>query len=365
MSLFFQGYSVNHELAHFMELPEVEDGKATTFSAHLERAYDSYVRNTKSLDYAPLMKVLHALEVRNLRGFDPYMMQNMPTELFEIKQGNSTTPVYRLPTPTYQEYIHKAACIEEFKAYIKNLGRKKHLIFNLQDRTSLREYARANALENFTSSTPNLISVTMTKASDFYEQTGPYSNLNQTNLFIEQLLDHTQSESAGYFYPDAIKNALFPDFAANLAKTIHRVFFQGQNVLARSARLDFIELYYTFMQLKIVDLVDPYSMSIACKDGLDISLTQGCESFVLMHLIQGKPLLHAEELLFENALFKLPLVVRGRNLFQQRFQRMTHLIRHIELLAEGMGYTECSALIRKEFGPLFSGKIFKSSAVIV
>lgn len=349
-----------HEVDHHLTAPPI--------SHSLSLDYEALLKGAKPYSHAPLVKVLDTLQDFEIRGYDPLLLQMMPSSLFDMSYDDHHLAVLRLASPTYQEYINKAHVTEEFKGFLRALKQEKpqgHLLmFNLQDRTSWKEYARSAALEEIQKKGAfegSLSVVTQSKDSDFYNQVGPYQDLNQTDIFIDHLLEHVASESSGYFYPEHIKKALFSHFAKGLARNIWELFFTRRNVLSRNQRMDFIELFYLFMQLKIIDVVKPDSVAFTCKDGIDIGMSQTIELFLLLKLINDRPLSHEEEDFVKVMLFALPLVARGRNLFSERFTRLNSLVKLVEATIEEDGIKEFQEQFFAKMKPLFESNILNAT----
>lgn len=351
-----------------LELSEMNYRSEGPHVAHnLAIDYEALSIRAAEYAHAPLIKALDALNDPEVIGFDPQLLQNLPSSLFELRYPGKTLTILKLPSPTHQKTIQEACVTEEFKSFLRSLSHDKpkrhHLLINLQERTSWREHARSKALEELQSQeefAKTITVVTMTKDSDFYFQVGPYHNLNQTDIFMQQLLEHIESESAGYFYPLKVRKALFPGFAKSLANAIHKIFFAGQNVLPRSSRMDFIELFYLFFEMKIVEIVDPDSLSFTCKDSVDIGMPQTIELILALKLMNERPLSKTEEEYIKALLFGTPLLVRGRNLFSERFTRMNSIIKIIEEIVEESGKKEFANDLKAYFAPLYKTKILEA-----
>ena len=355
-----------------MEMNEVEHHlEKPILSYNLALEYEALTKGAKPYSHTPLARVLDALQDPDIRGYDPLLLQNIPSHLFTLDYPHHHLSVIRMATPTQQDYINKAFVNEEFKGFIRSLSKDKparmHLLFNLQDRTSWREFARSRVLEELQKKeefAKHLYVVTQTKDSDFYNQAGPYLDLNQVDVFIEHLLEHSASENSGYYYPPKVQQALFKKFAPALAKKIHELFFASKNVLSRSARMDFIELFYLFMQLKMIEIVSPTSVSFTCKDAIDIGMPASCELFYLLKLINDRPLSHEEEAYMKVLLFGVPLITRGRNLFSDRFTRMNSMIKVVEAAIEDQGMKEFMQKFSEKIAPLFDSKILSATLKI-
>jgi hypothetical protein len=340
-------------------------------SYHLALNYEALTKGMKPYTHIPLAKVLDALQDPEVRGYDPLLLQNIPTKLFALDFPSHHVDVLRVPTPTVQEYIDKAKVSEEFKIFLRSLAEdkpaRKHLLFNEQDRTSWKEYARAHAIEEIAKKEEfcrALTVVTETKESEFYNQSGPYVELNQVHEFVNHLLEHFRSESSGYCYPEAIKETLFSSFAPKLIEAIWTIFFGKRNVLSRAGRMEFIELFYLFMQLKVIELVNPTSVSFTCKDGIDIGMTASCEIFYLLKLINARPLSLEEEAYMRLFLFGVPLLLRGRNLFSDRFSRLNSLVKLVETTVEEFGEKEFMKKVAEYIAPLYETKILNATLTI-
>lgn len=313
---------------------QVQDIPDTTLSNKMALDYDALLRALQNFSHVPLLYVIEALQDFEINGYDPLELQNMPTLLLDLFEKGHKMAVLRIPSPTNQEFIHKAQVAEEFKSFLRSYETSKGLLlFNLQDRTSIREHARCSALEELQKKdefAKSFACVSMTKDSDFYHQTGSYQELNHADAFIQQLLEHIESENSGYFYPQRIKNVLFDGFANRLVHAIHSVFFGNKNVLTRQNRVDFIELLYVFMQLKIIEIVQPDNISFSCKDAIDIGMPATAELFLLLKLINARELSPEEEDYLKVILYYPSIGYRGRLLFPERFSRMNSMTKAIE-----------------------------------
>jgi len=329
-----------------------------SLAAKMAVDYDALLHAMSHYSHVPLLHVIESLQDFDITGYDPLYFQNMPTCIFDLFPKGKKVAILRVPSPTTQEYINKAQVSEEFKAFLRAEPDKEHLIFDLQDRTSLKEHARSHALEELQKKpefAKSLSVVSMTKDSDFYHQVGPYEELNQATMFIDHLLEHVSSENSGYYYPQKVHKALFSGFAKKLAHVIHKVFFAEKNVLTRHARLDFIELFYTLIQLKVLEVVQPDMVSFSCKDAIDIGMPASCELFLLLKLLNIRPVSASEEEYLKVLLYYPAISYRGRLLFPDRFSRINNMTKLLETTIEEQG-----GAIAKELAPLYSRDILNA-----
>ncbi|MBS0635338.1 MAG: hypothetical protein JSR37_07745 [Verrucomicrobia bacterium] len=342
---------------------ELQEG---TLSNKMALDYDALLHSMDHLSNLPILQIIDALQDYGVVGYDPLLLQNMPTCIFDLFEKGKRIAVLRVPSPTSQEFIHKAQVNEEFKSYVRSIT-DELLVFNLQDRTNLREHARSVAIEELQKKdefAKSLVVVSMTKDSDFYHQIGPYEELNHAELFIEQLLEHVASENSGYYYPAKVAKVLFSGFTKQLAEAIHKVFFANKNVLSRNNRLDFIELFYTFIQLKVIETVQPGTIAYSCKDAIDIAMPATAELFLLLKLINLRPLSASEEDYLKVILYGPSISYRGRLLFPDRFSRLSSMTKRIEGSIDEVGGHEFHKLVAHEIAPLFDKDIFNAVIAI-
>jgi len=338
-----------------------------TLSTKMVIDYDAISAAMEHFGHAPVFYTIDHLQNSDFSGFDNFLMQNVASSLFDLFPKSKRLGILRMPSPTVQNYIHKAQVADEFKLFIRSLAHdphhKKLLLFNLQDRTGWREFARCHALEELQKKeefNKALSVVSMTKDSDFYHQSGPYHDQNQADVFIDQLLEHIESENSGYSYPMKVQGVLFTTFIRDLCQTVHELFFAKKNVLSRHSRQDFIELFYLFLQLKIIEIIGPSTVAFCCKDGIDISSLQIVELFILLKLLNIRPLSHEEEEYMKLALYSPGILVRGRVPNLERFTRLNSMNKVIEAAIDERGEKEFHHEVIQKLGPLYDKEILSS-----
>lgn len=328
-----------------------------TLWSHLASDYKAMTKLLKNHANGPLTKVLNVLESDSYTFFDPMQQGNLPSHLFDLDFNNKSIAMLRIPSPTHQEFIHKANVIEEFKGFIRSFGQNKgmHLVINFQDRSSWREYARCAALEDLQKLPEfanHLTVVTFPKDTEFYHQEASYSQNTQAETFMEHFKEHLFDESCGFFFPEDIKKALVP-FVDQALKVIHRTFFGGKNVLTRERRLNFIEIFYTFLQMKLIELIKPTSISLTCKDGIDISSNGVAQLFAFLKLINEKSFSKSDVDQLSVLLHLSSLMERERIIQPESFMRMISMIREVENLKQDLGADTFIKLIHEACASLF------------
>lgn len=287
----------------------------------------------KQYPSGPLLNTLNLFEQDDqLKGYDPIGQQNLPSQMYTIAGDEVHISCLRLPSPTSQQLIGKAQIIDEFNGFIRSIGSTKrnqrHLLINLQDRTSWQEHARCSALEEVQKNAEfahALIVVTLPKNTDFYLQSGPYIALNDAQDFLKQFEEQISSaEQCGFYFPAEIDQKEVMRFSTAAMKTIHSVFFEGKRELIHKNRLDFIEIFYMLLTLKLIEMCKPDTLSFTCKDTVDTGAAASVEIFALLRMMNDVSHWTKEEKDFLLWMVYAPaLAVRERAIDIQRFNRMT------------------------------------------
>ena len=297
----------------------------------------SYLKQNSN---GPILKTFELLnEERNPEvGFDPLSQGNNPFQIFTFADDKNHVTLLHLPSPTRQEYINRADVVEEFRAFMRYLNlrgaHKKHLLINLQDRTSWEEHARCQCLEKIQNEdeyADNLYVVTLTKDTEFYLQSGDYLEVNDSDAFIAQFKDQLASgEQCGFYFPPRLRSKEFDDIINELIEKIHRYFFKDKKELTRKNRLDFIEIFYHFFTLKLIDWVNPDTLSFTSKDSLDTGAAAGASFFSFLRMMSSRESFSQKEKNDLLWMFNSPaLTVRGRLIDAQRMSRSVSCLAHM------------------------------------
>ena len=113
--------------------------------------------------------------------------------------------------------------------------------------------------------------ISLSKSSEFYNQIEDFKAITNSEYFIRSLKDMLLSEEdKGYFIPKKIKkDKSFINFVNKVCELIHKNFFSKKIDLSQKERKDFIELFYHFLILKIMEIEKPEILSFTCKDAID------------------------------------------------------------------------------------------------
>jgi hypothetical protein len=340
----------------------LDHGKAWAASQLLsDRLVSDYVAMTKLLkgsSHGPLVNVLASLEEGSAQAYDPLFQGNIPNCLYSFEMDDKHIDNVRIPAPIHQEFIDKPVLTEEFKGCLRGMVKKNKtlLLFNLQDKTSWREHARAVLLEELQKNPEfenTLTVVTFAKDTEFYHQLAPYFEDNHAHTFIKQFKEHLADESCGFSFPEHLRKAIFPKFIDGVIESIHRVFFGGKNVLLRAQRMDFIEIFYLFLQIKLIEVVHPDTVSFTCKDGVDVGIAASAQLYLFLNWLNDENFTKEGIEQLYLMLYAPVLVNRERTMLPVVFNRMQKAMRVIELVRRQQGWEAFAHNIQSNFSPYF------------
>lgn len=317
----------------------------------------------KGFPNGPLFKILDILRTgasdRAHLYFSPIYQKNLPTHLFDIFISNSPIKVLRLPCPTFQSQVERAKILHEFQCFLRNIEGKQILIFNLQDRTAWKENARCQNIEKLqhrAEFSDKLTVITLAKDGDFYHQVDAYVQINDASAFQKLLIEQIDSaEDCGFFFPKDIEKSKLMEFVKKLVPLIHKEVFKAQKSLNRAERLDFIEIFYQFLILKVLEWKQANFLSFTCKDALDTGAMQ-TSIFYLFSKILSEGKTSKEDIdYFRWLSYAFALMVRERPVDAERFNRAVSAISILDEVAGGKPKQHFKELIN-----LYDAKLFKS-----
>lgn len=331
--------------------------------------YAAMAKLFKRHSSGPLIKVLDVLQEGTYHHFEPLGQQNLPNQLYSLCIDDKQILNLHLPSPTNQEVINKIQVIDEFKGFLRSCAKdefiRKHLILNVQDKTSWRECTRCSSLEDlqYNDEFDKYLSViTLAKDTEFYHQLAPYHQDNHAEVFLSHFKEHLGDESSGYYFTPAVKRALTDEFVDGLLGAIHRVFFSGKNILLREHRLDFIEIFDLFLTLKILEVIKPDSFSFTCKDGVDTGASSSALLFVFLKLMNQESLTTADWQTLNALIYAPAVIIRERIMLPDRFNRMVSALKTIEFVHNDVGQAEFAKIINENFGHFYKRGMLKALA---
>jgi hypothetical protein len=314
----------------------------------------------------PLFKILDLIreeqEEDAMIPFDPIGQENLPSRIYEVQRRGKRIDILRIPSPTRQALIHKVEVIDEFKGFLRSLSQEKpaqrHLLINLQDRTSWREYGRCRALETLQMHAEfnhELVVLTLPKDTDFYHQNNEYLNLNRAEDFLKIFAQQLSApEEYGYFLPAPIKKPDLAHFVEMVLPAIHELFFHNKNTLSRRNREDFIEIFYQFLILKCIDMIEPSSISFTCKDAIDTGAASTASFYGFIQLLTGDISSKSEQDFLRWLLYTPALFIRERAVDPERLNRTISALERID------GERGELKKIAKTFGAFYHPDTFKT-----
>lgn len=309
----------------------------TQSALHVQQEWNFLARDAKALTKAfqthahgPLRKILHILKEGSFSAFHPILQGFLPYKLFQLHRQEGGIPVFAAACPTIQECIHECRIDTVFRGFLDHyasLG-KVHLLFNFQDRTSWKEHARCQELEQlqFQGELPSLVTITFASDTDFYHQTGAFAKEDRTSVFLSHFFTQLFSEEGGFFFPPSIPKERLIDFLQLCFLSTQEKLFEGKPLLSREQRLQFIDYIYCSLMVKLVEWVHPSSIGLYCKDGVDTSSAYGCCWAVFLHKLHEPDLPLNLDLL--NAILHGPaLLGRERPMLAERLDRCLNFLR--------------------------------------
>lgn len=290
----------------------------------------------------PLFKVLDIInEGDSFIEFDPLLLGDFPGNYFSLKTADKTISFLKIPSPTMQTNIDVANLSFEFTGFLRALSmrQKNLLLFNFQDRTSWKEYARAHVIESISTDAEfgDIVTViTLPKSTDFYNQSDDYLKIEDAkdfkSIFIKQL---EAGEDCGYFFPKGLNRQAFLTFSKKMIDQVHAVFFGDKKVLSRKNRLDFIEIGYHMIYLFFIQTVSPDYVSFSAKDGVDITSTAISSMFAFLKSASGELEWKAED-----EEFMIEMIYSSALIVRERVTQFSRVNRAVSMLAVVTGELE-------------------------
>nr|NGX33532.1 hypothetical protein [Candidatus Anoxychlamydiales bacterium] len=301
--------------------------------------YNTILENDESIQLildsypsGPLMKILDVIRLEEMSLFDPLLQDNAPLKLYEIDHKKNQLNVIRCPSPTKQYIISSAEVVDAFKGFLRSFEKdQKYLFINLQDKNSYKDQARSGAIELLEKRADfknNIVIVTLDKTSEFYHQSGTYINVNKAEDFIKIFRNEIVSKEGSFTIKFTDDLYRFMDKAIEF---IHKQFFMSKNVLTRKNRLDFIEIFYNFFVLKLIEVHNPQVMSFSDKDAIDNgSLAAAC-FYNFLKILKNESFTKESEDYFRWLIYGPALLIRERSINSLDLTRMISSINTIDV----------------------------------
>ncbi len=366
--LFLRNSSIKQEIIGFIHMLIRKGDEKRKFTYPKKASFfNTILENDESIQVmlssypsGPLMKILDVIRSEEMTFFDPMIQDNAPSKIYEINYNKNNLKVIRCPSPTRQYIISSAEIVDEFKGFLRSFEKdQKYLFINLQDKHSYKEEARCLAielLEKRANLKNNIVIVSLDKTSDFYHQSGIYINLNRAQDFIKVFKNELTSKDKSFSIKFTDELYRFTD---NVIKFIHKQFFSNKNVLTRKDRLDFIEIFYNFLVLKLIEINNPNVMSFSCKDAIDAGSLAAASFYIFLNLIKKESFTKEIQDYFRWLIYAPALLIRERSINSLSLTRMISAINAIDA-----GMFTHSAKILKQISLLYDVAFLKSIKIV-
>lgn len=288
-----------------------------------------------------LFKVVELLKSEEILGFDPIFQENIPKRSYQFNFLEKNISFLSFPSPTNQTELALANIDCEFRSFLQFLkkNKKRYLMINLQDRDSILEEARAEALEGLQKRAEyceNILVVSLNVDSIFYHQEGRYHKITDYKEFARELKKDVEKRyTIGKGYGDFIEKVM---------DKVHELFFLKKRDLAREERLDFIELFHHFFILKMLEKEGVDFASFTCKDGVDKGASFLFSFFYFVKSIRGYELQKRDRDFMLFLIYESAMLVRERKVDTKRVDRMVSFLSRVD---------DKTDEIREAFSPLY------------
>jgi hypothetical protein len=302
--------------------------KSKDFGEYLNAIYDGLSELTASMKSDMMGQMLHEIDATGVSGFEPLLGSSIPTHLCNLHVKDSSIPVIRLPAPTKQEYINKAYPSEVFQAFLRTSQKngEKSLLINFNEEGTLKSNSRFMAINDLGDEWKRSLDIiNLSDEGDFYHQIGIYETISSVEDFRDLLIDYFCGQNSA---PHSLKE-LFPNLRIELSEIfglIHRVLFEGKNVLTKTKRLECIDIMQLLIILKAIGQTNPSRVFISCKDGIDVTLPFVGGLSCLVWTLTGSELTARDTDWLTMVEFGLPLMLRHRMVFEKRYSRFMGLV---------------------------------------
>ncbi len=316
----------------------------------------------------PSSPVFHMVDSLYFNGghkmFDPLLQQSHPSLLYQVHNEIFKTTVVKMPGPTHQIKIDEVEVSKLFEGFFRAVKSKNkdtnYLLFNLQDRTGWKEHTRAKFIETLPEKKAfkdHLLVCTIPCDTAFYHQSEDYEQIHDAVDFKKMFLEQVESEKdCGFCYSEILSSSKAKTFSKKSIEIIHEHFFGSKEILSQKNRQDFIQIFYLFFILKIMDTAKATHMSFSCKDAVDLGPAFSASLFSLVKILGfddtwGKE----EEDFLSYLLFSPALITRQRAIKLHVCERALSALSTINA-DKDINKTK----LTKAFEDLFGYKIFKS-----
>lgn len=255
------------------KLQPEEGEKPLSAGQYVAEIYDELHRLFSKYPNGPLFKAIDRMLDPYLKEFDPILLGILPCLEGKLIQGDKEIKVLRTPSPVSQSSILYANCNGEFLHFLdaKTCQGDKILVINIQNRLSRKDRARSRIIEE---SLQDYSSVYM---SAFPEPEDFLYGLEQVHGELETFADFFSLVQQEFFKPKAKGYCVLPEemkermrvFLEGIVPSLKNVFFSKKKILFKNDKILLLHLIYYFVVFNLIEQLDPNTLVIMSKDGLD------------------------------------------------------------------------------------------------
>jgi hypothetical protein len=326
------------------ESKDEQNLKPHSFWAHFLLEDEALRSLLSKFPSGPLMKTLDLIRTTDETAppFDPIEQGNYPLKLFEMGEGSTRVDFLHMPAPVRQYVINKVEILDEFRgllrSYIASDIPHKHLMINLQDKTSWKESARCNALEGIQRNAEFnkvFLLVTIPKETSFAMQSSEYISKDDATAFMDHIISRAKFiDEEGMSLPSGFKPEDYTEFAQSITPVIHKNFFDNKKKLNRLDREIFLDIFDLFYSLKLIERYEPTTVSFTSKDSLDGAAAETAKFYAFMKML-GDEFTSREDLdMFRWLVYNQALFVRERAINEAKLCKMVASLERIQKCLE-------------------------------
>lgn len=233
-------------------------------------------------------------------GFDPHLTTNLPYTLGELQMAgpdgaSRNVSLLRMGTPTMSGYAGGTSIIPEFDFYLRSLKNqnKNYLYVSLQDfragHTS-GDITRNQTIKALEEKYPGTFHfVVLAQDSNFYKQQSGVNLRHEVNEFFQEFKEQMLADGQGFYFPQQWKDD--PEFVESLDKimcnTFEALYDEKPRYFSVEEKRDFIEIYYAYLELFLIEYSKADALNITCKDAIDRAGKNISLLVKLCHIAQG------------------------------------------------------------------------------
>lgn len=265
------------------------------------------------------------------RKYDPRLLGDIPTVLFEYPLAKKKVTIIRTPTTVRdvlrntQNMLESAQVVEEFTGFLdsRREQNKTHLYVNLMDRNSASESIRTRCIEGLEKKYPATLQViTLAKNSDFYHQKGTWDLPSMEFVdFKKKFMDEMYSNSSGFRWPASLADEQWKKICSHVLDQVHQKYFKDVANLNKQERKDFIEIAYTEIIEAALQHLNFDSCNVSCLSTVDRGAAVLTELFIKScRKVQGE-LESGEKQKVVSMVFAPAILAQNRVMQQDRMER--------------------------------------------